>query len=280
MSRPAVYTVKAAVAGFKTFERKDARIGTQQFFTMDIVLEVGAIEERITVTAESPLIETSNASTGDVLDKTTLETLPSHQPHGVPGQQHRPDGDLHRQSAHEPHAGSNRSITAGAGRWHSVGNNYLLDGFPITDVQNRASASPSIEALEDVKVQVHTYDAEMGRTGGGMFNATAKSGTNRMSGAAFLLVRPGSLIEQNFFLKLQNVPNAKQFWRNAGGGVGGPVIRTRRSSGSRLKATGTACRRTATCTCPPRPSAAAIFRRSPTRAVGRSSFTIRSRPMP
>ena len=85
----------------------------------------------------------------------------------------------------------------------SVGNNYLLDGFPITDVQNRASASPSIEALEDVKVQVHTYDAEMGRTGGGMFNATAKSGTNRIQGGGFLLMRPGALIGQNFFLKLQ-----------------------------------------------------------------------------
>ena len=74
---PGVYTVRAGVQGFKTFERKDVRIGTQQFLTLDIVLEVGAVEERITVVAEAPLIETSNASTGDVLDKMTLETLPS-----------------------------------------------------------------------------------------------------------------------------------------------------------------------------------------------------------
>src|SRR5262249_47019743 len=74
---PGVYTVRASVQGFKTFEKKDERIGTQQFLTLDIVLEVGAVEETITVSAESPLIETSNASTGEVLDKQTLETLPT-----------------------------------------------------------------------------------------------------------------------------------------------------------------------------------------------------------
>src|SRR5262249_1141061 len=68
---PGVYTVRAAVSGFKTFERREARIGTQQFLTLDIVLEIGAVEETITVSAEAPLIETSNASTGDVLDNKT-----------------------------------------------------------------------------------------------------------------------------------------------------------------------------------------------------------------
>ena len=74
---PGIYTVRAAVSGFKTFVRSDARIGTQQFLTLDILLEIGAVEETITVSAEAPLIETSNASTGDVLDQKTLETLPS-----------------------------------------------------------------------------------------------------------------------------------------------------------------------------------------------------------
>jgi trimeric autotransporter adhesin len=76
-------------------------------------------------------------------------------------------------------------------------------------------------------VQVRTYDAEMGRTGGGMFNATAKSGTNRIRGSGFFLTRPGALIGENFFLRLQGVENPNQFWRNAGGGAGGPVIRNK-----------------------------------------------------
>src|SRR5690349_21457677 len=61
---PATYTIRASVQGYKTFERKGIRIGTQQFLTLDVQLDLGAIEETITVTGEAPLIETSNASTG------------------------------------------------------------------------------------------------------------------------------------------------------------------------------------------------------------------------
>jgi hypothetical protein len=221
---PGIYTVRASVSGFKTFERKDARIGTQQFLTLDIILEVGAIEETITVVAQSPLIETSNASTGDVLDKTTLETLPSISRmaflvgNTVPTVTYT--GNPHMNRMQDQTEASRMALGGGI----SVGNNYLLDGYPITDLQNRASASPSIEALEDVKVQVHTYDAEMGRTGGGMFNATAKSGSNRIHGGGFFLSRPSPLIGQNFFLKLQGRPQPNEFWRNMGGGVGGPIV--------------------------------------------------------
>ena len=74
---PASYTIKAAVQGFKTFERKGIRVGTQQFITLDVTLEVGTVEESITVTADAPLIETSNASHGEVLDSQTIEALPS-----------------------------------------------------------------------------------------------------------------------------------------------------------------------------------------------------------
>src|SRR5262249_15868837 len=57
---PSHYTVRAAVPGYKAFERKAVQIGVQQFVGLDITLEVGALEETITVTGESPLIETTN----------------------------------------------------------------------------------------------------------------------------------------------------------------------------------------------------------------------------
>ena len=179
---PGVYTVRTAVSGFKTFERKGARIGTQQFLTLDIVMEVGALEETLTVTAEAPLIETSNASTGDVLDKRTLDTLPSISRMAFLASNTVPTvtytGNPHMNRMQDQTEASRISLGGGI----SVGNNYLLDGYPITDLQNRASISPNIEMVEDVKIQVHTYDAEMGRTGGGMFNASARSGTNRFQG--------------------------------------------------------------------------------------------------
>src|SRR5689334_1728101 len=224
---PGLYTVRASVQGFKTFEKKDERIGTQQFLTLDIVLEVGAVEETITVAAESPLIETSNASTGEVLDKQTLETLPSISRMAFLASNNVATvtytGNPHMNRMQDQTEASRISLGGGI----SVGNNYLLDGYPITDMQNRASISPNIEMVEDVKIQVHTYDAEMGRTGGGMFNASARSGTNRLQGSGFLLMRPGALIAENFFLKIQGQPNPDQYWRNAGGGIGGPIVRNR-----------------------------------------------------
>lgn len=74
---PGVYTVKATLTGFKTYENKGVRIATQQFVTLDITLDVGQLQETITVTGEAPLIDTSNASTGGVIDSTQLQALPS-----------------------------------------------------------------------------------------------------------------------------------------------------------------------------------------------------------
>ena len=74
---PATYSVRTSLPGYKTFERRGITIGTQQFLTIDLLLEVGTVEEEITVTADAPLIETSNASVGDSLDREILETLPA-----------------------------------------------------------------------------------------------------------------------------------------------------------------------------------------------------------
>ncbi len=135
-------------------------------------------------------------------------------------EQHAADGDLHRQSEHEPDAGPDRGVADLARRRHRrSATTTCSTAFRSPTCRIARRPSPSIEMLEDVKVQVHTYDAEMGRTGGGVFNASARSGTNAFRGSAFGLMRPGALIGQNFFLKLQDRPNPDQFWRNAGGGV-------------------------------------------------------------
>jgi len=74
---PAVYTVRATLTGFKSYEQKGVRVSAQQFVTVDVTLEVGALEETITVTGEAPLIDTSTASTGAVINTEQLNTLPS-----------------------------------------------------------------------------------------------------------------------------------------------------------------------------------------------------------
>ena len=89
-------------------------------------------------------------------------------------------------------------------------------------MRNRASAHPSIESMEDVKVQVHTYDAEMGRTGGGVFNTTLKSGTNSFRGNGFYQVRPIWGQTNNYFSELAGRPKPESPYRLAGGAIGGP----------------------------------------------------------
>jgi hypothetical protein len=221
---PSSYTVKAAVQGFKTFDRRGIRIGTQQFVTLDIALEVGTVEESITVTADAPLIETSNASHAEVLDAKTIENLPSIGRNvflmavTVPTVQS--SGDTHWNRMQDQTGASAISLGGGGVR----ANNYLLDGFPVTDLQNRSATNPSGEMVEDVRVQVHTYDAEMGRTGGGVLNTTAKSGANSWRGSAFFQNRPNALIGPLFFNQIRGIENQPQFWRAAGGGFGGPVI--------------------------------------------------------
>src|SRR5262249_25583584 len=74
---PGTYKLKVVLTGYKTIEQGGIRIGTQQFLTMDQTMEVGRIEENVTVTGAAPLIETSNASQGAVIDSAALQSLPS-----------------------------------------------------------------------------------------------------------------------------------------------------------------------------------------------------------
>ncbi len=227
--QPGTYTVKATLTGFKAYENKGVRIGTQQFITLDIQLEVGQLQETITVTGQSPLIETSNASTGAIIDSKQLEALPTAGRSAflfavtVPTVIATGDAQFNRQQ--DQTNASLLSLGGGTRR----GNNYLVDGVPITDMRNRASANPTIEALEGVNVQVHQYDAETGRTGGGTFNVATKSGSNEWHGSGFYQTRPRWGASNNFFAEhatpKQELPET--YFHEGGGGVGGPIFRNR-----------------------------------------------------
>lgn len=225
---PGSYTLKVALQGYKTYEQRALRVGTAQILTMDVPLEVGALQETITVTGAAPLVETSNASTGEVLDQRELTTLPSPGRAAfligvtVPTVIATGDAQFNRQQ--DQTNASLVSLGGGARR----ANNYILDGVPITDMRNRAVLLPSIEGIEEVKVQVHTFDAEMGRTGGGNFNTTAKSGTNQFRGSGFFQTRPVWGQENNWFAARVGTPKPTDlFYRLYGGGIGGPVLRNR-----------------------------------------------------
>jgi hypothetical protein len=229
---PGTYTLKVQVTGYKSYESKGLTVGTQQFITLDVTLELGALEESVTVTGQSPLIDTSTASTGGVLDRQALESLPSPGRNafliGVTVPTVMPNGDPQFNRQQDQSNASLISIGGGGIR----ANNYLVDGVPITELRGRAVANPTIESLEDVKVQVHTYEAEMGRIGGGVFNVTARSGGNQYHGSGFYQTRPVWGQSENFFNAVAGVTKkesglADAYYRLYGGGAGGPVVKNR-----------------------------------------------------
>jgi hypothetical protein len=220
---PSTYTLEAESPSFKKFERKNIIVGTQEFVLVDVRLDVGSVTESVLVTEEVPLVETANASQGQVLDNQKLVDLPNLG---------RNPFMMSKLSANvvqvgppaynrmEDQSGSSEiSISGGPVR----GNNYLLDGIPITDANNRAIIIPTLEAIQEVKIQANTYDAEMARTGGGMFNTLMKSGANDYHGSLYGHVRRTDWDANAFFSNAAGLPIAEQPNTTWGASFGGPI---------------------------------------------------------
>ncbi len=220
---PATYTITAEAPSFKKFSRKNVIIATQEYLTVDLKLEVGSVSESVLVTEEVPLVETANASQGQVLDNQKLVDLPNlgRNPFMMSKlSQNVMNVGPPAYNRMEDQSGSSMiSIAGGPVR----GNNYLLDGIPITDANNRAIIIPTIEAVQEVKIQSNTYDAEMARTGGGMFNTLMKSGTNEFHGSAYGALRRTAWDANAFFSNADGIPITDQPNTTWAASFGGPV---------------------------------------------------------
>ena len=222
---PATYTLKVSITGFKAEERKGLRVGTQQFIVEDFTLQVGAVEEQITVTGESPLIESSNPAVAASLDSKMLESLPIFGRNAFYLAISTPNviqtGDPQFVRYQDQTNASFLSLGGGPRR----GNGYLLEGVPITDFTNRPTIVPSIEAIEDLKVQVKTYDADMGHAAGGVFNTTAKSGSNTWHGSAVFVTKPERVTGKLYFPTKTGAAKPPQNYYDWGGSLGGPIVK-------------------------------------------------------
>src|SRR5271165_3743161 len=220
---PATYTITAEAPSFKKFSRKNVIVATQEYLTVDLKLEVGSVSESVLVTEEVPLVETANASQGQVLDNQKLVDLPNlgRNPFMMSKlSQNVMNVGPPAYNRMEDQSGSSMiSIAGGPVR----GNNYLLDGIPITDANNRAIIIPTIEAVQEVKIQSNTYDAEMARTGGGMFNTLMKSGTNDFHGSAYGHLRQTDWDANAFFSNAAGIPITDQPNKTWGASFGGKI---------------------------------------------------------
>ncbi|MFN8940784.1 MAG: TonB-dependent receptor domain-containing protein [Acidobacteriota bacterium] len=220
---PSSYTIIVEQSGFKKTERKGVVVATQQYVTLDVKLDVGDVTQSILVTEETPLLETATASTGQVVDRQKLIDLPNLGRNPFMMSRLAPTvvqvGNPAYARMQDQSGSSQISIVGGPVR----GNNYLLDGIPITDFANRAIIVPSLEAVEEMKVQISTYDAETGRSGGGMFNTYLKSGGNAYHGALFGYMRETEWLANTFFNNRNGRKITDQPFRNYGGAFGGKV---------------------------------------------------------
>ncbi len=224
---PGTYTVRVSLPGFKTEERKGFRIGTQQSAVLDFMLEVGEISEQITVTGEAPLVERASATQAASLDREALQNLPIFGRNtffaaiSTPGVIQTGDPQFVR---YQDQSGSSQLSLGGGPR---RGNGYLIEGVSITDLTNRPTIAPSMEAVEELKVQTKTYEADMGHAAGGVFNTTARSGSNTWHGSALLVSKPGATTGTLFFAKRAGLQNPPQYYYNWAGSLGGPIVKDR-----------------------------------------------------
>ncbi len=220
---PGRYRIEATASGFKRVERAGVEVETQRHITLDLIMEVGNVAETVVITDEVPLIENANAAVGQVINKQFLSDLPNsgRNPFSLAAisPNYIPAGNPTFNRQQDQSGSSQISLAGGPVR----GNNYLLDGVPISDIGNRAVIIPTFEAVQELKMQVNNYDAEAGRTGGGVFNVAGRSGANQVHGSLFGFLRPNSLQANNFFNNRNGLKRPDADYYLYGGSFGGPI---------------------------------------------------------
>ena len=219
--RPSSYTLHVEAAGFSTTDRTHIPIATQDFLTLDLSLAVGATSDVVQVSAEAALVDLSTASVSTDLNEEQLVELPilGRNPYmtvKASGLFVNTGNPQFVRFADQN--GTTQTSVAGG----PVGSNqYLIDGVPITDTNNRPIAIPTIEAIQDVKVQANTYDAQVGRTGGAVFNTLLRSGSDTYHGSIFGATRQTDWLANDFFANREGIARPDSPYYNWGASLGG-----------------------------------------------------------
>jgi hypothetical protein len=187
---PGRYKVEVTLAGFKKFVRSGVTVGVTQHATVDIRLQLGEVAETVDVHAEASLLDNASGDLGQTIDNARVEAMPLNG--RMIFMLSRLAGGVNWQV---PTFGSTGTSglrpfdNAGGSAWSIAGgrvstNEFLLDGVP-NSTRGRYDFGPPVDAVEEFRIQTNTYDAQYGRTGGGVVNMTLKSGGNTLKGQAW-----------------------------------------------------------------------------------------------
>jgi hypothetical protein len=219
---PGTYNVSAEMKGFRDFVQEGILLRVADKATLNIVLQVGQASERIVVEETAPLVESSSASLGQVIDNRRILELPLKDGNPImlsylaPGVMNLSTGGWSR-----PFDNSSPSSLAVDGARTGT-NEFTVDGAPNTQRGNVAYIPPT-EAVQEFKIQTATFDASAGYTPGAVVNVSLKSGTNTLHGAAYEFLQNTALNANGFFSNLNKLPKSPVKLNRWGATVSGPL---------------------------------------------------------
>jgi Carboxypeptidase regulatory-like domain/TonB dependent receptor len=223
--KPGRYRVTVEKEGFKKTVVGPIELNIQERPSVDVVLQVGAVNEQITVNTLGPQLETQNSDLGQVVGSRRISTLPLN------GRNYAQLAQLSVGVAPaEPGSRAEKTFGFSANGARALQNNFLLDGIDnnsnLGDLLNETTyvIQPSVDAIAEFKVQTNAYSAEFGRGNGAIMNAVIKSGTNQLHGDVYEFLRNEKFDAKNAFDQFGRQPyKQNQF----GFTLGGPIVKNR-----------------------------------------------------
>ncbi|MGH9308856.1 MAG: carboxypeptidase regulatory-like domain-containing protein [Vicinamibacterales bacterium] len=222
------YRLTFTLTGFSPVGREiEVRAGDR--LRVDMTLQVGAMNEEVRVVAETPLLQTTTATRSQVIDQAKVQSLPmsGRNPYALAYTLSGVTTQFTRESisARPFDNGGMDGISINGGL--SRTNEFLLDGAPNASREGNNAGSlafvPSPDAVQEVRVSTNTYDAQFGRTGGGVIAVSIRSGTNVYRGTAYYNHRDASLNSNLYENTVRGIPKEDLFHYNPGFTFGGPV---------------------------------------------------------
>ena len=216
-----VYTVEVRAQGFKTQVADQVTLEVAKTAVQNFQMDIGALSEQVLVSSDVPVIETATTSVGTVINQRTVQEIPLNGRHFVDL------GLLIPGSVTPPQNGFLTAPLRGQGSFafNTAGNredtvNFMINGINLNDmVQNQITFQPSINTVQEFKVDNSTFSAEYGRNSGAIVNIATRSGSNEYHGELFEFLRNDALDARNFFDAKKPPFHRNQFGLN----VGGPV---------------------------------------------------------
>jgi hypothetical protein len=220
-----VYTVKAELSGFKTILRKDVRVAVNTAIRVDLSLEVGAMEETVTVTSEVPLLQTDRTDTGRMIESVQVTAMPLGFNRNFQGLLVTVPGASRPYKPHSEFFNSQDSLATEVNGQSRLANNVQIEGVDNNQRTGLLTVLiPPAEAIDQVSVSTSNYDAEFGRAAGAVTSVTLKSGTNQFKGSGFWFFNTeatNSLPASTYFSSVRTKPDSS--YNQVGFTLGGPI---------------------------------------------------------